>query len=314
MNNIIRFWNQNRKGIIAGIAAIVLLIVIIQVLDEMAKIKKQEKNNTIQETQQKEELPTESIIGEESVSKETTKSNVEIIEDFVEKCNIGDITGAYQMLSNECKETLFKTQENFKKGYYDIIFNNKKITKIENFISRDNRYTYRVTLHEDILATGNAENAQSYQDYITIDENSENGKLNINSFIYKKEINKVAESKGIKITILSQEIYKENEKYQIKIENNTDKRILIDTREKSKSVYLVGQNNVTYNSYISEIASVLYEIPANLYRTYEIKFDKIYSTGIGTKAIVFSDIVRDLEKYKQTPDEVKERVTISINI
>ena len=37
------------------------------------------------------------------------------------------------------------------------------------------------------------------------------GKLNINSFICKKEINKQAESNGIKITVLSQEVYKDNE-------------------------------------------------------------------------------------------------------
>ena len=316
MNNIIRFWNQNRRGIIAGIAAIVLLIVMIQVLDEIAKKQRQERNNGIAmlANEQKEELPTESIIGGATVSKDTTKSNVEIIESFIEKCNNAQITEAYEMLTEDCKEAIFTTEGIFKKGYYDIVFKNKRIVDIENFISREKRYTYRVTLYEDILSTGNAQNTQSYQDYITIDENSKNGKLNINSFICKKEINKQAESKGIKITVESQEIYKDNEKYQIKIENNTDKRILIDTRENSKSVYLVGENNVTYNSYISEIASNLYEIPANFFRNYEIKFEKIYSTGIKAKGIVFSDIVLDCEKYKQTPDEIKERVKISINM
>ena len=52
MNNIIRFWNQNRKGIIAGIAAIVFLIVIIQVLNEMARQRNQAQNeNVIQLTE-----------------------------------------------------------------------------------------------------------------------------------------------------------------------------------------------------------------------------------------------------------------------
>lgn len=316
MNNIIRYWNRNRRRIIAGIAAIVLLIVIVQVLDEIAKKQRQEKNNLISmlANEQKEDLPTESIIGGATVSKDTTKSNIEIIESFIEKCNNGQIEEAYEMLTDDCKEVLFTTEENFKKGYYDMIFKNKKIANIENFISREKRYTYRVTLYEDILSTGNAQNIQSYQDYITIDENSKNGKVNINSFICKKEINKQAESNGIKITVESQEIYKDNEKYQIKIENNTDKRILIDTRENSKSVYLVGENNVTYNSFISEIASNLYEVPANFFRNYKIKFEKIYSTSIKAKGIVFSDIVLDCEKYKQTPDEIKERVKISINM
>lgn len=315
MNNIIRFWNKNRRGIIVGIAAIVLLIVAIQALNQMARIKKEEeKNNKIELTEEEKKLPTQSIIGGDNVSIETTKSNVEIIEEFIEKCNNNDIEGAYSMLTDECKEELFTTQENFKKGYYDIIFNGKKIGNIENYISNNKRYTYKVTFYEDILSTGNANNSKSYQDYITIDENSENGKLNINSFIYKKEINKQAEVNGIKITVVSQQVYKENEKYEIKIENNTNKRILIDTRAKNKSVYLVGSNNVSYDSYISEISSTLYEIPANFYRTYEIKFNKIYSLGIQSSGIVFSDIVADYEKYKQTPEEVKERIKISVNI
>lgn len=313
MNNIIRFWNQNRKGIIAGAVAIVLLLVVIQILNQMAKSQKEEKNN-IQISKEEEKLPTQSIIGGESVSVDTTKSNVEIIETFIEKCNNGNIAGAYAMLTDDCKEVLFEKEENFKNGYYNIIFSSKRIANIENFLSNNQRYTYKVQLYEDILSTGNAKEPDSYVDYITIDENSENGKLNINSFIYKKEINKESEKDGIKVTILSQEIYKENEKYQIKIENNTDKRILIDTREQSKSIYLVGSNNVTYNSYITELSSILYEIPANFERTYKIRFNKIYSTGIQTKGIVFSDIVPDYERYKQTPDEVKERVRISVSI
>lgn len=315
MNNIIRFWNQNRRGIIAGIAAIVLLIVIIQVLNQMAKMQKEERNNNrVELTEEEKKLPTESIIGQDKVSIEVTKSNVEIIEEFIEKCNNNNIEGAYSMLTDECKEALFTTKENFKKGYYDIIFKNKRIANIEYLTSSNKRYTYQVKFYEDMLSTGNAESANSYQDYITIDENVANGKLNINSLIYKKDINKSAELSGIKITVLSQEVYKENEKYEIKIENNTEKRILIDTSKKNKSVYLVGSNNVTYNSYISEIASTLYEIPANFYRNYKIRFNKTYTSGVQTRGIEFSDIVLDCEKYKQTPEEVKERLKISVNL
>jgi len=313
MNNIIRFWNQNRKGIITGIVVIVLLIIFIQILDNMAE-EELKKGHNIEKTQEKEDLPTESIIGGQTVKKEVTKSNVEIIESFIEKCNNGDVTGAYQMLTDDCKEALFTTEENFKNGYYNIIFKNKKIVKIDNFISDNRRYTYRVTLNEDILSTGNVKDSSSYQDYITVDENQEEAKLNINSFIYKKEINKESEKDGIKITILSKEIYKENEKYQIKIENNTDKKILVDTRDSSKTIYLLGSNNIKYNSNISELSSALLEIPAKFYRNYEIKFNKIYSSGVGERGIVFSDIVPDYEKYKQTPDEVSERITIGINM
>lgn len=314
MNNIIRFWNQNRKGIIAGIIAIVLVIVVIQSLNQMAKERNKQRNENVQIEQEQEELPTQSIIGGESTSKEVAKQSVTLIEKFVEECNQGNISNAYAMLTDECKEALFKTEENFRTGYYNIIFKNRRISDIQNFMSSGKRHTYQVKFYDDILSSGNAKNPDSYQDYITIDENAENGTLNINSFIYAEEINKETEKDGIKITILSKEIYKENEKYNIKIENNTNKRILIDTRKQSKSIYLVGNNNTVYNSNIAEVASVLYEIPAHMYRNYTLRFNKVYSASVMSREIVFSDIVPDYEQYKQTPDEVKERMQISVSI
>lgn len=313
MNQIIRFWNQNRKGIIIGIIAVVLVIVIIQVLNGIAKRENEEKNNR-PKVKQEENLPTKSIIGSGSVNSEKTKTNVEIIEKFIEECNMGNISNAYAMLTNECKEVLFPKEENFKNGYYNIVFKSKKLSTIENFISTNNRYTYQVKLYNDILSSGNAQDTGYFQDYITIDEKSENGKLNINNFIYKKDIDKQTEKDGIKVTVLAQEIYKDNEKYQIKIENATDKRISINTGKYVKSIYLLDNNNTVYGSNISEISSTLYEIPINMARNYKLKFNKIYSAGMQANAIVFSDIVADYIQYKQTPDEENKRVQITVNL
>lgn len=312
MNNIIRFWNQNRKMIIIGIMAIVLLIVIIQLLNQMA-IQQNKPNNTIQNEEKEEKLPTKSIVGDSTIGKEVSKSNVELIEAFTKECNDGNIAKAYEMLTDDCKQVLFPKEENFKNGYVNLVFSNKRICNIENFRSSQKLYTYRVTFYEDILATGNAQNAQSYQDYITIDENAEGGKLNINSFIKRKEIGKEEEKEGIKITVISQIVYKDHEDYEIKIENNTNKRIAIDSREKSRTVYLVGDKNVSYSSNIHEIANNLYEIPAYFKRTYYLKFNKIYDTS-NSKSVNFSDMIPDYERYEQTPEETKERIKISVNL
>ena len=164
------------------------------------------------------------------------------------------------------------------------------------------------------MSSGTTQGAQAFQDYITIDESSENGKVNVNSFIYKNDVNKSVEKNGIVLTVLAQEVYKDNEKLQIKVENNTDKRILIDTRERSKSIYLVGSNSVVYGSNIAEIASVLYQIPSHISRTYKLRFNKTYSSSVKTSGIVFSDIVPDYEAYEQAPNETKDRVQISVSI
>lgn len=313
MNKIIRFWNQNRKSIVTIMVAIAFLLIIIQVLNQFAKNNNEKSNEKTKEIV--EGLPTKSIVGGQDISVETTKNNVEKIETFIKKCNSGDIEGAYNMLTDDCKSVLFASKlENFKKGYYDIIFSSKRTGDIENFISDSNRYTYRVKFYEDMLASGSTQNKESYQDYITIDENMSEGKLSINSLVYTKEINKESELNGIKVIVLSQQVYKDYEKYEIKFENATNNRILIDTRTQTKTTYLLGDNGITYNSNISEISSALCEIPANFYRTYTIRFDKIYSSGVNTKGISFSDIVPDYETYRQNTKEYKQRLKISVSI
>lgn len=313
MNKIIRFWNQNRKSIVTIMVAIAFLLIIIQVLNQFAKNNSEKSSEKTKEIV--EGLPTKSIIGGQNISVETTKNNVEEIETFIKKCNSGDIEGAYNMLTDDCKSVLFASQlENFKKGYYDIIFSSKRTGDIENFISNSNRYTYRVKFYEDMLVSGSTQNKESYQDYITIDENMSEGKLSINSLVYTKEINKESELNGIKVIVLSQQVYKDYEKYEIKFENATNNRILIDTKKQAKTTYLLGDNGITYNSNISEISSTLCEIPANFYRTYTIRFNKTYSSGVNTKGIAFSDIIPDYETYRQNTKEYKQRLKISVSI
>lgn len=312
MNKIIRFWNQNRKSIITIIIAIALLIIVIQVLNQFAK-NSSSNNKKVEETI--EGLPTESIIGGQTISVETTKNNVEEIETFIKKCNSGDIEGAYNMLTDDCKSVLFASKlENFKNGYYDIIFSSKRTGDIENFTSQNNRYTYRVKFYTDILSSGSIQNVESCQDYITIDKNMTEGKISINSLIYKREINKESELNGVKLIILNQQIYKDYEKYEIKFENATNNRILIDTRTQAGTTYLLGNNGIKYNSNISEISSALCEIPANFYRAYTIRFEKTYSSNVGTKGISFTDIVPDYETYRQNTKEYNKRLKISVSI
>ena len=47
---------------------------------------------------------------------------------------------------------------------------------------------------------------------------------------------------------------------------------------------------------------------------YELRFNKIYSAGVQTIGIVFSDMVADYEKYKEDPEKVTQRIQISVSI
>lgn len=310
MNNIIRFWNQNRKGIIVGIIAIVLLIVIIQVMNQAAKEQKQKKNinTTIDETV--EDLPNKSIITGETVKEETTKTNVSLIENFLEQCNKQDIEAAYELLTDECKEVLFNTKEDFVNNYYNIIFTETRTINIENYKNSSKTNTYKITFYEDALETGNASGTNTYQDYITVDK--ESGKLNINSLITSQEINTKTEQDGIIVTVLRQDIYKDYERYQIKVENNTSNTIVLDTRTNQKTVYATGNDNVKYNAFTNEISSNLYEISQYGVKVYNLKFNKKYDSSITTKKITLSDIIANYEKY--TEENTDERLKIEVKL
>jgi len=308
MNRIIRIWNQNRKKIILIALAVVFLFIIIQILNQMAKEEKQKENMNKDTVGVIEDLPNKSIITGETVKEETTKTNVNLIEVFLEKCNEQNIESAYELLTDECKEVLFNTKEDFVNNYYNVIFTEPRTINIDNYKNSSTKNTYKVTFYADVLGTGDISGTDSYQDYITVDK--ESGKLNINSLITSKEINAKTEKNGIVITVLRQDIYKECEKYEIQVQNNTSNTITLDTRKSQKTVYATGTDNVKYKAFTNEISSSLYEISQYGVKTYYLKFNKRYDSSIETKKITFSDIVENHEKY--IVENLEERLKIEV--
>lgn len=308
MNQIIRMWNQNRKKIIIIVLAVAFCFLIIQVLNNMAKEQIKENKNTNKIVGKEENLPTTSIITGEKVKETTTQTNVGIIESFVENCNSNDIEKAYSLLTDGCKEVLFPTKESFINNYYNIIFKEQRTIKIENYKNSSTANTYQVTFYGDVLSTGNISSSDKYTDYITVEKETE--KLNINSLITTTDINSQNEVNGIKISVTRKEVYKDYEKFKIRVENNTDKTILLDTRKNSKTIYAVGTDNIKYSANTNEIGSSLFEVQKYVAKTYEVKFNKKYDSSIRSKKIIFSDIIEDYDKYKQ--EKTDERLKIEI--
>ena len=126
-------------------------------------------------------------------------------------------------------------------------------------------------------------------------------------------MNSSIEVNGIKITVIAREVYKDNEKYQIKISNKTDKTILINTANKANGITLTA-NGMEYNSNVRELASFLRIVKAKYTRTLTLKFNKIYSINAAPQGITFTDIVPDYDKYEQNSSEVKGRIKISVSL
>ena len=235
--NIIRLYNQNRRTIWIAIIAIIFIIIAIHVLNDLVKKKNVEDNNTIintiTEKDYKNNLDISITLSDEDVKEEKEL----VIDQFIRYCNAGKINEAYNLLTDKCKEYVYPNIETFKKNYIDIVFNSKKLYSKERYTGS----TYKVKLYEDMLSTGSISNS-TIEDFYTIEK--ENTKINISGYIKEEQINKSASSNNIEINVLSKKIFKEYEEYTLEVKNNTDKDILLDSMENTRTIYLEGNGNV----------------------------------------------------------------------
>lgn len=319
IHNLLRYYYQNKYKIWGVIAFIVLLILVIQVVNFMVtQMNGQDSNNPISSN-----ISSNTLINNKNTNSYLTNdksavtgeqintTNLEnarvIIENFISACNNGNIEEAYSYLSDDCKQELYTDVNQFKTLYYDAIFGgNKKNASIENWILN----TYKVDITEDIMATGNA-NGIKTQDYMTVVKNNDEIKLNINSFVGIEEINKEQTVENIKFTILNIKTYVDYEEYELQVENNTGNRILLDSQQNTKSIYVQDDNETEYYSYSNEILSEFLSINNGFSTRLTIKFYKSYSLDNPTSNIVFSDVILN---YNDNIGEDVERQTIEINV
>lgn len=305
MYKLIRFYNQNRKQIIKIILIIVFIIAIIQLLNYLSKNKtndnsvKNQTTNSIVNNKQ-ELISDKSAISGKSVSEAKLQKDTDIIGEFIKYCNEKNINSAYELLTNECKEVMFPTVEDFYNIYYKAIFNEEnKVYTVENW-SGD---IYQVRITEDILSTGKIDNSETKQDYITIVKENGKNKLNINNYVGRKNLNKTTKYKNIEVTITDIDTYMDYEIYNLSIENNSENTILLDTSDDTKSVYLLDSKNMKYYFYNHEIMQNKLIIQSKFKNDLQIKFSNSYSSSRTIKDLVFSKMILNYEEYSKIQDK-----------
>ena len=192
-----------------------MIVALPRVLNKYAKSKEENTNSTDNTTIYNNE--SYSVITEEIINKEVNKENTDIIDMFIKYCNDKEPEKSYELLSNKCKEKLYPTLDDFINSYYTKIFNNQKSYEIKLWISKENSYTYKVNLKENILSTGNV-NASTIEDYYTIVNENNMYKLNINNYIGNIKINKQNETNELGILVSDKDIFMEYEIYNINVE------------------------------------------------------------------------------------------------
>ena len=303
MYKMIRIFNQNRKKIIKIILVIVLIILIINIFNYF--FKNNVDNNVVKDESSeniaKEVISTKSAISGQTVFESKLKNDVDFIKKFINYCIEQNIDSAYEMLTNECKEEMFNTKEDFFNNYCLKIFDSNKQFTIENW-SGD---IYLIKITQDILATGKIKNESTKQDYITVVNKDGESKLNINNYIGRKEINKVTERENIKIYITEINTYMDYEIYSLVVENGSENKILLDAGNNVKSVYLLDNNKMKYYFFSNEIVENKLIIESKFKNKINIKFSNSYSSDRKLQQLVFSEFVLNYDEFKKLQDVQK---------
>jgi len=319
MNKIIRWYNQNRGMFWAVVGAIALLIIIIQILNGIAKEQNEQKRKEIANRNSSTNESTtisktdESVITKEKISKENDKKNTDIIKEFVGYCNNNEIEKAYNMLTEECKNIMYPTIEIFKNNYHKNIFYIYRMYNLENWYSDVNSWTYYIKYTEDVLSTGNTNSKDNKADYITVVKKQDGYGLNISSYVGREKCGKSNMEKNITLTVNWIDNYIDFTILNMSVRNNTDKIICLDTKENNESMYLYDTNGVKYSSFLNENAKEQLVIYRNINNSINVKFNKMYNKEREIKGIVASDIVTNYQDYIENKAK-KEVVKIDAKI
>ena len=301
MYKFFRFFNRNRKVIIRSILIIIFILILIQLLNFFTKRKnedilnnKNKQEDIVSATDMYNSLVSEksSVTGETINTNKITK-DTDVITKFLDYCNIGNIEEAYELISNDCKESMFSTIEYFNSIYYTGVFaGEKKLYTIENWVGD----IYKVKITENILSTGNAGEGNTKQDYITVVEEDGERKLNINSYIGKSNINKQKDFEKINVNVLNEEKYMDYTIYNFEVTNNSDTDIALDTLKNIDSMYVQDSSGAKYSAYTHELSQQQLVVKSNSKSQLKIKY---YSKYVSTKkiaTIVFSKVILDYNR------------------
>lgn len=296
MNRFVRFYNQYRKIFWTIVFAIILIVITLQALNNYAKESKQNSSG-INNTTTYNNIQNPAIVGD-NIKEQTSIKLTQIIDSFIKYCNNGEIDEAYNLLSDDCKRVVFPTVEEFKNKYYNKIFETYRIYNLTAWISNNGYITYRVEILEDILSTGNTSEI-NIEDYYTIVKQNNEYKLNIGNYVKTEKINKVASLENTNFMVLERDVFINYEIYKMKVENNTNKRILVDSKKNTKTAYVTDQNDVKYIAFLNEISKNDLTILSGMSKEINIKFNKEYNPNYKDNYIEFTDIILDENNLNQ---------------
>lgn len=306
MYKLWKYYNQNRLKVWTVILAIVLGIALIRALNAQLE-NKNFKNNTDKETTSNVvsyRNESKSMVTEENVPDAYKEDFGKFIDQFFTSCIEHDPQTAYNMVSNDTKQELYQTEELFEKNYYENKFTGDKQFSFQSWSSTDGLYIYQVKIFDNMLSTGKT-NDNYIEEYVAL--KSENGeyKININSYLGRKTINKKTEDDKLAVQVMRVDSYMDYEIYTMSIQNKTDKKLLLDTKRKTNTCYVQDNLENKFEAFLYENKNEDLVFNPSEVKTVQIKFSDSNRSNMTIESINFTDIV-DESEYSKNAEIVGE--------
>lgn len=255
------------------------------------------------------------LTSEFKVPEELQNPIEDLIDDYINKCNSKDYSGAYNLLTDDCKKYVFDDSlDNFTE-YASSIFKSKKRYSIQDYSNYGKYYIYSVKIIDDIITTGlTGQEYAYYEEKMGISRNGEKLQLCVSDYMGHTDLKKSGEDDNIKIRVESRDEYYGFEIYTIRITNKTEKKIvLFDNIVKNELSLITGtdaRDPIQTNG-------AIYLVPGET-RTFEVTFAKYYDEEKKADTLGFNKI-RIMNEYtgeEETEEEelAKAEKVYGINI
>ena len=312
--NVYKFYKNLKPRLNIILFFVLIVILIWLIISNMIRRDPEETNEVEQKSSYR---PSETVIQGSDVDEEDYAEEESIINTFVEYCNNGNITEAYNMLSSDCKETLYPDQATFEQNYYNEIFSAYRTCNLQSWINGNNYTTYRVRYVEDIMSTGNYENSDKYQDYITVIK-TEDGQsfLSINQYISKEPLENVkVETDEISIQVDYVENYVNYVNYTFFVENKTNKTILLDSmQDVSETMYITTVEDRKRTCDYADLSIIDLKIDPNATERITLQYNKVAGSEDEDREIHFSNIIKDYNLYLEDVSNYTDTLDLVIDL
>lgn len=307
MYKILSYIRKNRKKIIVIVLAILLALGLIQVANNIAKNKlkaettiSKSANNDIEQR-----LKTQSIITNKKISETESNKNNETIKKFIDYCNAKDVNNAYSMLSEECRNNIYRDVDAFKNDYYNTVFSTTKIYTETNWMVLDNKTIYKVDFSNNILETGGVKQGNTFTDYVTVVNQNGEKRLNISSFVGEDTASTTIEDNTIKVKIISKQVFLDYEIYKINFINKSTGIINIYNSEVNSKWYITDNYLAKYYFNLNNISNESLKLQPQGNNTLEVKCVRPYNSEKYINSITFSNVELNEDKNNLKNIELK---------